>query len=115
MYYEVDRNLNSSLDSDVKRRTNIDAISERILEWLETPQGSLADLPHWGHNLSNFKHDTGYRDIAVGIELTIVEKLPKDVEGIILNGVGVEEKDIDLYEIYILHQLGVTTAELNLE
>jgi hypothetical protein len=114
MYTEASKNLTSAIGADIAIKNEADAISERIQEWFETPAGTIADLPHWGHNLSSFQHDSGFNEMAIGIELSIVEKLPIDVDGVVLRGVGVEEVAIDAYRIYIIHQLGMTVAELNL-
>lgn len=113
---EAERMLKSAPESDVARFTDGDAMGERIREWLDTPEGTMAHHPSWGHNLTPFKHDPLSKNgnLDVLIEMAIAVKLPLDIEDIVLKGVNVVVMDIDLCRIEILHQFGVQVAEVML-
>ena len=83
-----------------------DALTDRIQEWLETPEGTIADLPAWGHNLKVFQFEPLGVDFDVMIEMSIMEKLPLDVDNLDLKGVAVRRVEIDLCTILIRFQLG---------
>lgn len=113
---EADRQLLSAPESDIKRFDDGEAMAERIREWLDTPEGTMAHHPSWGHNLSQFKHDPlcAGGNLEVLIEMAIARKLPVDVQGLILKGVNVVVKEIDLCRVEILHQFGAQSEEVNL-
>jgi len=113
---EAQRMLKSSPGDDVERFSDGDAMSERIREWLDTPEGTMAHYQAWGHNLTPFRHDPLSKggDLDVLMEMAIARKLPIDVEGIILQGVNVVVMDIDLCRIEILHQFGFQAEEIRL-
>jgi len=108
--------LKSAPDHDVERFSDSEAMDERIKDWLETPEGTIAHNPSWGHNLAPFKFDPLSKNngLDVMIEMAIAYKLPLDVNDIILIGVNVEVIDIDLCKIEILHQLGLTSLKVKL-
>lgn len=112
--FDAHRHIESSTSEDVGSYTDEDALSERIREWLETPVGTVADLPGWGHNLKGFKFDPINTNLEVAIELAIVEKLTQDIDDLIFLGVRVESLDIDLCKITIRHQFGDTITEKQL-
>lgn len=101
-------------NADVERYDDANAISERIIEWLETPEGTVADIPWWGNNLVGFKHDPQGSRLEVLIEMSIARKMSKDIRELILLGVGVEYVDIDLFKVLIRHQYGGTVGVLQL-
>ena len=113
---EAQRMLKSSPGDDVERFYDAGAMEERIREWLDTPEGTMAHYPSWGHNLTTFKHDplSKGNDLDVLMEMAIARKLPIDVEDLILKGVNVVVLDIDLCRIEILHQFGFQTEEIRL-
>lgn len=106
--------IESSSENDVERSYDKDALSSRINEWFQTPVGSLADYPEWGHNLESFKFDPEDINFAVSIELFVVEKIPNDIEDLILKGIRVVFIEIDLAKVIIRHQFGDTVAQLKL-
>lgn len=106
--------IESAPDEDVKRLSNESALSDRIFEWLETPEGTVADLPGWGNNLIAFKHDPDSPYLPIQMEMAIAAKLPKDIADLVMLGVSVKFIEIDLCRIVILHQFGNTTKELTL-
>lgn len=79
------------------------AVLARVLEWLDTPIGQVWGAPHWGHNLTQYKHDPINVNTAVAIESSIVSKLPVDVSGVSINGISVTpaNNDIDTFLIKI--------------
>lgn len=111
---EADHLMSSAPDEDVKIHTDEGALSERIFEWLETPEGSIADHPSWGHNLTGFQFDPESSNLAVRIEMAITAKLARDVQDMVMLGVRVDFIEIDLCRVVIRHQFGNTTKELRL-
>lgn len=111
---EANHLIESAPDEDVKRLVDESALSDRIYEWLETPEGTVADLPGWGNNLIAFKHDPDSPNLSVKMEMAIAAKLPKDIADLIMLGVSVKFIEIDLCRVVILHQFGNTTKELTL-
>lgn len=109
---EADHLIETDISADVKRYEDGNGISERIIEWLETPEGTVADHPSWGHNIEGFKHDPIGPRLEVLIEMSIARKLPRDIEDIQLLGVGVESLEIDMFKILIRHQFGGTVGTL---
>ncbi len=109
---EANRHISSSSDAEVERYGDEGALSDRIKEWLETPVGTLADIPSWGHNLSSFKFDPTSVDLAVAIELAIVEKMTTDIRDLVFLGIRVSYPEIDKCELLIRHQFGTTVTEL---
>ena len=72
------------------------AMQERIYEWLATPEGTVADKPGWGHRLSRLKFEPSGPDTNVMAEMLIAEKLSLDIKDMVLKGVLVDFKEIDL-------------------
>ena len=114
--HDAQRMMKSAPASDVEKFQDAEAMAERIREWLDTPEGTMAHHPSWGHNLLQFKHDplSEYGNLDVLIEMEIAVKLPIDIEDIILVGVDVKILDIDLCRVDIWHQFGKTTTEVSL-
>lgn len=77
-------------DSGIATHQDSAAMSQRIREWLATPEGSMADLPWWGNRLFGLKHEPIGVGLQVMAEMAIVEKLPVDVRDLIVSGVRVE-------------------------
>ena len=90
------------------------AMSERIAEWLATPEGTVAHNPSWGHNLFLFKHEPLSENLEILIEISLSRKLPIDIEDIVLLGVHVDILEMDLCQITVVHQFGVDTQTTNL-
>lgn len=114
---EAQRMLKSSPESDVERFASADAMAERIREWLDTPEGTMAHYPSWGHNLTPYKHDPLSKGggLDVMIEMSIAQKLPIDIEDIVLKGVNVIVMDIDLFRLEIVYQFGGQTMDFSLQ
>lgn len=91
-------------------------MSERIQEWLATPEGTVAHDPSWGHNLSRFKHDpasTG-SNLEVQIEMALTRKMPQNIENLRLVSINVEIQDIDLISVIVVHQYGSDNLKIKL-
>jgi phage baseplate assembly protein W len=111
---EFDHSLELHPVTEFKKYADVEALQERISEWLETPQGSVADLPAWGHNLSGLKHEPQGVNLDVMAEMSITVKMPQDIENLIIQSVSVEFSEIDLCQITIKHRLGVFEEKIEL-
>lgn len=115
-FEEADWGMISAASQDVARTYEGNAMSTRIQEWLATPEGTVANDPSWGHNLSQFKHDP----MAVGsglevqIEMALARKMPIDIADLRLIGVRVVVESIDLCRVIIVHQYGRENREITL-
>lgn len=111
---EYDRNISLSGSNAVQVYEDDEAMSQRICEWLETPEGTLLDKPGWGHNLATLKHEPPGDNLSVVAQMLIVEKMPKDISGLIINQVRVTFTELDVCVIEISHSLGDFEQEVNL-
>jgi phage baseplate assembly protein W len=111
---EVDHLLELNPTTEVRKYDDEDALQDRIFEWLETPQGTMADLPGWGHNLAVLKHEPQGVNLNVVAEMSIMTKMPQDIENLVIQGVSVEFSEIDLCKIVITHRLGVFEEKIEL-
>lgn len=109
---EASWRMRSGPSADVERFHDGRAMSERIQEWLCTPEGSLANDPSWGHNLLRFKHSPISTSLEVQIEMSVARKMALDIDDLRLVAVNVEAKDIDLIYITVVHQYGTNTHQL---
>ena len=111
---EFDHLLELNPTTEIKKYDDDDALQDRIFEWFETPQGSLADLPGWGHNLSAIKHEPQGVNLEVVVEMSITAKMPQDIENLSIVSVDIEFKEIDLFYIIIRHRLGIFEEKIEL-
>lgn len=88
------------------------ALEDRIQEWLETPEGTVADMPWWGNKLSSIKHEPQGVNLQVMSEMLIAEKLPSDIRNVQMKGVLVENMDIDMVKVVVQYQLGTFVGEV---
>lgn len=88
------------------------ALEDRVQEWLETPEGSVSDLPWWGNRLSSIKHEPQGVNLQVMAEMMIAEKLPRDVRNLQMKGILVENMDIDMVRVVVQYQLGTFVGEV---
>jgi hypothetical protein len=93
--------MESSQTEEIKTYADSDAAGQQISEWLGTPEGSVADLPAWGNNLSAFKHEPNGINLQVMAEISIFQKILIDIPDINLKRVGVEFPGIDIAKIII--------------
>lgn len=111
---EFDHLLELNPATEIKTYDDEDALADRIMEWLETPQGTVADLPGWGHNLIAMKHEPLGVNLDVMAEMSIAMKMPRDIDSLIIDSVSVEFVEIDLCHITIKHRLGVFEEKIEL-
>jgi len=111
---EFDHLFELNPTTEIKKYDDEEALSDRIVEWLETPQGSLADLPGWGHNLIALKHEPQGVNLDVMAEMSITIKMPADIENLIIQSVSVEFMEIDLCRVVIRHRLGIFEEKIEL-
>lgn len=115
-FEEASWRLRSAPAQDMARTLEGNAMSERIQEWLATPEGTVANYPSWGHNLNQFKHDPLAKggNLEVLIEMSLARKMPIDIEDLRLIGVRVDVDDIDLCHITVIHQYGAENLQIQL-
>jgi len=90
------------------------ALNDRMQEWFETPQGSIADLPAWGHNLSRLKFEPSGISLNVMARLNVMEKMPKDFPDLQILSIGLDFLEIDRLIISINYGLGTFQGEVKL-
>lgn len=111
---ELDHLMDVAPTVGLVRYTDGDAMNDRIAEWFETPEGTVADLPAWGHNLVIFKHEPLDDNLEVAVSMAITRKLPVDIENLIITGIALEALEIDLCIVRIRHMLGEYAGEVRL-
>ena len=111
---EMDHLMELSPTTEVKTYDDESAMNDRIYEWLETPQGTVADLPSWGHNLGPFKFEPPGETLNVMAEMAIMTKMPQDIENLAILGINIEFVEIDCCKIVIRHRLGVFESTVTL-
>ena len=112
--YDAHYLLVSSAQEDVRKYEDAQAMSMRIREWLDTPEGTMAHNPSWGHNLGAFRFEPQNATLVTLIEMAIARKLPLDIADIQLRGISVEFLGIDAVQVQLVHQFGATTLEVEL-
>lgn len=115
-FEEASWRMRSGPEADMERYYEGAAMSQRIQEWLATPEGTVAHDPSWGHNFSRFKHDPLSKNngLEVQIEMSLVRKMPRDIEDLRLISVKVEVMDIDLCRVTVVHQYGRQSLQVKL-
>ncbi|WP_051328409.1 hypothetical protein [Desulfatirhabdium butyrativorans] len=110
---ELDHLIELSVDPQdaVTRYNDADAMNDRIMEWFETPQGSIADLPSWGNTLAALQHEPISESLEVLMEIKILKKLSIDC-GLQIQGLRLDFIDIDRIDIQIKHQYGAFSSEV---
>jgi phage baseplate assembly protein W len=103
-------------ESGVITYADSDATVNNVLEWLDTPMGTVYGRPEWGHDLIKFKHEpTGSAITAQNIEFSIVDKIVQDMPDIQLHSIYCEPSAEfpDLYIIRIGLLNGAVETTLN--
>ena len=114
MLEELDHLMELSISPQdaLARYTGVDALNDRIAEWFETPEGTIADLPSWGNMLGRFQHEPPSVSLEVVMETKIIKKLSNDC-GIPIYGIRVDFLDIDKCRVRILYKGGMLDSEVN--
>ena len=89
------------------------ALNNNIEEWFDNPEHTIADNPAWGHNLKPLLFEPPSDDLAVAIEMSIQEKLSRDVTGITIKAIRVDWPSIDSCRVVLLHQHGTFATQLS--
>lgn len=98
-------------ESGVLTHSGVDADVNNVIEWLDTPEGSVYGMPSWGNPLAKFKHEPTNSEItAMNIEFAIIQKLPIDLPHIVLVSIFCEPSAThpDLYHV----RLGLPNGSL---
>ena len=98
---EYDYLLNGSPYEEVVIHDDLGAMGQRVAEWLDTPEGTVADMPGWGHPFYLFKHEPESDDLNVMAEMALYEKLTTDIKDLDLRGVSVSFSEIDRMDVAI--------------
>lgn len=88
------------------------ALNDRIQEWFETPEGTVADLPAWGNTLGALQHEPPSANLEVVMEARIVKKLATDCN-VPIYGIKLIFWDIDICHIQIMYGGGMFDGEVN--
>lgn len=112
---EINRMLDATGAQEIEAFSDSDALEERIRDWLETPQGSVADQPEWGNTLSLYRHAPINNDLLISMEMDILTRLPADVDGVNIQGIRIQEEEIDTVRISILFNEDVQDFEYDME
>ena len=112
--YEANWRMRSAPEADVEHYTGGRAMSERIQEWLATPEGTVANHPSWGHGLARLKHEPIDVNLEVQMEMLLARKMVIDIENLQLVSIGVEAKGIDIVFVTVVHQYGVEQQNVQL-
>lgn len=107
---EVDY-LMSLNESGVIVHNDHTADENNVLEWLDTPMGSIYGNPSWGHDLNKLKHEpTHSTATALHYEFNIVSKLAIDLPNIQLDSIYCEPSP-DHADLYLI-TIGLATGEV---
>ncbi len=98
---EVDHRL-ATTPQGIVTHSDIRAVTNNIEEWFDTPSGSLCGKPSWGNNLAQFKHEPTDDNTEVGIQMAILNKLPREVRGAEIMAIRVEYKEFDIFIIKLM-------------
>lgn len=88
------------------------ALNDRIQEWFETPEGTIADMPSWGNTLSALQHEPPSTNLEVVMEARIVKKLAVDCD-VPIYGIRLTFWGIDICHILIQYGGGMFDSEVN--
>lgn len=95
-----------------KKYKGNDAMDSRINEWLDTPEGTVADDPSWGNPFRRFQFDPISPFFEVEVQMAVAGKIRQDIPSLAMIGIAVESISNDLVLIYIRHQYGATSTKL---
>jgi len=104
---EYNWEIGLSPSEGIKTHDDSDAMNQRILEWLNTPTGTVADHPSWGHPLNIYKHDPTSPNLSIIASMAIRKKIIQDIEDLVVGRVYAEFSEIDMMHITIEHANGI--------
>ena len=114
MIDELEHQL-SLAQSGIQQMNGTDGMNNRIREWLATPEGTMAEKPRWGHNLRGYQFDPPGPMMAIEIEMSLVRKIRQDVRDLTIRGISVEVTEIDMINLFIIHDNGIFKDEIPLQ
>ncbi|MCG6387490.1 hypothetical protein K6U51_10010 [Vibrio fluvialis] len=97
---EIYYKMTATIDG-VETYTGQEAKIARIAEWLDTPEGQVWGAPHWGNELSQYRHMPMNGDTAAAIENHIASKLPEDIPDVSIASIKVTPVTVDCWRIQI--------------
>lgn len=106
---EIYYKLSATIDG-VVTHSGSEAKLARIAEWLDTPVGAVWGAPHWGNDLSQYRHMPMSGDTAAAIENHIVTKLPLDIADVSMSSIKVTPVTVDRWNV----QLAISGAATNI-
>lgn len=97
---ELDHLLETD-DAGIVVHKDGDALNDCIMEWLETPEGTVADLPGWGNKLAYLKHEPPGINLVRMAKIGILRKIQIDIPDLTVLEIAVVFKEIDLLWVAI--------------
>ena len=80
----------------------------------DTPEGTVADMPSWGHPFYMFKHEPESDDLNVMAEMALYEKLTADIKDLDLRGLSICFSEIDRMDVAIKLGEGILKKQVEL-
>lgn len=112
---EIDYLMGMS-ESGVITYSDADADVNNVLEWLDTPKGSIYGRPEWGNEFVKFKHEPTNSEVtAMNIEFNVIQTITRDLPNIVLVSIFCEPSTEfpDLYAIRLGLPRGVAEKTIN--
>ena len=106
MPFSIDHQLNIRSDGThgiLLHQNQKDVLANQIVQWFQTPKGSLHYAPEWGHELERHKHQPISESLFLEIEMSIFEKIENDIPTLLIQNLLVVESqnEVDLVKIQI--------------
>ena len=102
VFQEYDWLMQGTPSADISVHNGANAIGQRILEWLGTPENTHVDLMGWGNNLGNLKHHPIGDELKVMAEMTLFRDLRRDIKDLDLRGISIDFLDVDTVQINLM-------------
>jgi len=82
--------------------SDIEAIQQKLENWISTPRGSFWGMPDFGHTLRQFLHDPPTDTLASVIEAELADTLETDIPEVTIRWLRVEpSQEFDGYRLKI--------------
>ena len=107
VFQEYNWLLEGTPSADISIYAGAEAMGQRILEWLGTPENTHVDLMGWGNNLGNLKHHPIGDELKVMAEMTLFRDLRRDIQDLDLRGICIDFVDVDTMQIDLMFGSGV--------
>lgn len=113
-FNEIDYLLRINAEG-IQHFDSVDGMNNRIMDWLSTPEGTVADAPAWGSPLRSIQFQPTSMHLEIELQMTVVQKIRYDVRDITVRGIDVSFPEKDLCRIVIFHNLGIFDESISLE